>query len=148
MQSSQGGTIKWLVSALNIARAEKSASKMISADVNEKTIDHVMAGVEAVTGRRSTHQWLESFRRFDRNYLKKWLISEDAEDLLALRMQKITLDEHYARLYGPAVMIHQQQAAENEEHRQVRSIRILGEFDFLTDQGRKNEKEEKIDQKN
>lgn len=32
---------------------------------------------------------------------------KDAEDLLTLRFQRITLDEHYARLYGPTVMVHQ-----------------------------------------
>jgi len=30
---------------------------------------------------------LETFRRFDNYYLKKWLVSQDAEDIMALRMQ-------------------------------------------------------------
>ncbi len=34
---------------------------------------------------------------------------------MALRFQRITLDDHYARLYGPAVMIHQQAEEEGEK---------------------------------
>ncbi len=49
----QGGTIKFLVGWLGIARKEKDGPKMISTDVNLKTIDHVMAGVESVIGKVS-----------------------------------------------------------------------------------------------
>ncbi len=50
----QGGTIKFMVGWLNIDKKEK-AVKMISTDVNEKTIDHVMAGVESVIGKLSRY---------------------------------------------------------------------------------------------
>ncbi len=49
---------------------------------------------------------MEKVRNFDHRYVKKNLIRKDAEDLLALRARKITLDEHYARLYGPSIMAH------------------------------------------
>lgn len=102
----QGGTIKHLVSWLNIQRKQKQV-KMISTDVNEKTIDHLMAGVESVVGTLSKYTMLEFIRKFDNTYIKKLLIRSDAEDMLALRLQRISLDEHYARLYGPTVMVAQ-----------------------------------------
>jgi hypothetical protein len=49
-------------------------------------------------------------RNLDRKYAKKYLIREGAEDLMALRCKRITLDEHYARLYGPTMMVHQDMA--------------------------------------
>lgn len=101
----QGGTIKLLVSKLKITR-KTEGDKGISTEVNMKTIDHVMAGIESVTGKHSRYYVMELIRTFDKNYTKKWLIRKDAEDLLTLKFQKITLDEHYARLYGPAVLVH------------------------------------------
>ncbi len=50
----QGGTIKFLVGWLRIDK-KKKVVKMISTDVNEKTIDHVMAGVESVIGKVSRY---------------------------------------------------------------------------------------------
>ena len=102
----QGGTIKILVRKLNIAR-KTTGAKMISTDVNEKTIEHVMAGIESIIGRHSRRRLFQKFRDFDNNYTKPLLIRKDAEDIMALRFQRISLDEHYARLYGPAVMIHE-----------------------------------------
>eukprot|EP00095_Tigriopus_kingsejongensis_P008991 maker-scaffold783_size97670-snap-gene-0.22 protein:Tk08991 transcript:maker-scaffold783_size97670-snap-gene-0.22-mRNA-1 annotation:"hypothetical protein DAPPUDRAFT_314297" len=101
----QGGTIKFLVSKLKIAKNSKG-TKMISTDVNLRTIDHVMAGVESVLGKHSGHSILEAVRTFDQNYTKKLLVRKDAEDIMALRFERITLDEHCARLYGPTVMVH------------------------------------------
>ncbi len=103
----QGGTIKLLVSMLKISRKQDGTKKLISTDVNVKTVDHAMAGVEAITGKHSRHTFYERIRRFDAKYTKKWLIREDAEDLMALRMQRITLDDHFARLYGPTVLAHE-----------------------------------------
>ena len=37
-------------------------------------------------------------------FIKKYLIRDDAENSLALRLQKVTIDDHMARLYGPAVV--------------------------------------------
>ncbi len=48
----QGGTIKFLVGKLKITRKSNEA-KTVSKDVNLKTIDHVMAGIESVTGHSS-----------------------------------------------------------------------------------------------
>lgn len=103
----QGGTIKFLVGKLKIAKKDAKGPKMISTDVNLRTIDHVMAGVESIIGKHSSHSLLELVRTFDNDYTKKFLVRKDAEDILALRFERISLDDHCARLYGPTVVIHQ-----------------------------------------
>lgn len=102
----QGSSIKFVVSKLKIQKKTTEA-KLLSHDVNEKMIDFVMAGVASVVGTMSRHTVLEAIVQFDSNYVKRWLIADRAVDKLALRMQKISLAEHYARLYGPAVLVHQ-----------------------------------------
>ena len=102
----QGGSIKFLVSKFKITKKMKEIP-MISEDVNMKTIDYVMAGVESVTGHLSRYSVMEKLRIFDRKYLKRLLVKENAVDMLALRLQDITIDEHYARLYGPTMIVHE-----------------------------------------
>ena len=50
---------------------------------------------------------MSKIRSFDEKYIKKFLIREGAENLLALRMQKITVEDHMSRLYGPTVVAHE-----------------------------------------
>ena len=50
---------------------------------------------------------MSKIRSFDEKYVKKFLIREGAENLLALRMQKITVEDHMSRLYGPTVVAHE-----------------------------------------
>ena len=76
-------------------------------DVNLKMIDNVMAGVESVMGRLSRYSMMEKFRNFDKKYIKRVLLNKDADDYLSLRLQEITIDEHYARLYMPAMIMHE-----------------------------------------
>lgn len=111
----QGGSIKFLVSKLKITKNVKEAP-MISEDVNEKTIDYVMAGVESVTGHLSRYSVMEKLRNFDRKYLKRLLVKENAVDVLALRLQDITIDEHYARLYGPTMIVHEKMQQRSIHH--------------------------------
>jgi len=98
----QGSTIKWLVGKLEI-KTKGASVKLISNDVNQKTVDNLMAGVEAVTGGVQKHIMLEKIRKFDHDYIQKLLVREDAQDILTLRLQKISMDDHNARLYGPTV---------------------------------------------
>jgi hypothetical protein len=103
-----GGTIKLLVNKLGIQKEDVNEQKLINKDVNEKMIDHLMAGVESVVGRRmSRYRILDLFTKFDTSFTKKILIRSNAEDPLTLKFQKISLDEHYARLYGPAMLVAQ-----------------------------------------
>ena len=51
-------------------------------DINIKTIDHVMAGVESVIGRMSKYSMMEKFRTFDKKYIKRFLLKKDAGRLV------------------------------------------------------------------
>ena len=66
-----------------------------------------MAGIESILGGVHGHVFLETMRKFDDKYTKKILIHKKAEHDMTLRFQQIALDEHYARLYGPSVLVHQ-----------------------------------------
>ena len=63
----QGGTIKLLVSKLRIARKSEEENS-ISKDINEMTLDHVLSGVQSVTGIKSQHLTMEKIRSFDERY--------------------------------------------------------------------------------
>lgn len=91
--------------------------KLISREINEKTIDHVMAGIESIIGKKSQFFVIEWIRNFDVNHTKKWLVRKDAEDPLTMKFERWTLDEHFARLYGPTVMM-SQRVTESQSKRQ------------------------------
>ena len=63
----QGGTIKFLVSKLRIARKSEEENS-ISKDINEMTLDHVLSGVQSVTGIKSQHLTMEKIRSLDERY--------------------------------------------------------------------------------
>ena len=70
-------------------------------------VDHVMSGVASVVGEFSKLMLKEKARQWDANHMKKWLIREDAMDLMTLKYEEISIDEHYARLYGPRILVHE-----------------------------------------
>ncbi len=108
----QGSTIKLLVKKLDIAlKNEKSQKRFIISDVNRKVAEHLMQGLESITGNLTISSYLTIVESFDNRFVKRLLLSKNANDRMALRLQKITLDEHFARLYGPAVLIAQDQVA-------------------------------------
>ena len=80
-----------------------SKEKLISNDVNEKTIDHLMSGVEAVTGGLHHHMLMDKIRKFDQDYIQTWLVEADVIDKMTLRLHAITMEDHYTRLYGPTI---------------------------------------------
>ena len=67
----QGGTIKFLVSKLRIARKSEEGKSM-SKDINEITLDHVMSGVQSVTGIHSQHLVMEKIKSFDERFLLEY----------------------------------------------------------------------------
>ena len=47
----QGGTIKFLVNLLNIDK-KKDEVRLISEEVNDTVIEHIMSGVDVISGKR------------------------------------------------------------------------------------------------
>jgi hypothetical protein len=96
-----GGTIKAIVNILGIEKQDTGTQKKICENVNEKCIDHVMAGVETVVGRKvSNYRVLNWIIQFEDKFVKKLLVNKDAEHTFLRTLEKLSLDEHYARLYG------------------------------------------------
>ena len=60
----------------------------------------------------SRYRILNFITNLDRVVLKRILIKKDAEDPLTLKLQKISLDEHFARLYGPTMLVTQNKVQE------------------------------------
>ena len=96
----QGGTIKLLVEKLHIEK-EKENVRLISDDVNLKTIDLLMSGVGAILGRIHYNELLENFQLFDKKYIKKWLVRDNVLDPMTKHFNQIAIQEHYTRLYHP-----------------------------------------------
>ena len=64
-----------------------------------------MSGVESVATcemHRNKAQLL--FAKYDEKYIQKWVLHDEAVDLMVLKVQKFAMEDHYARLYGPRVM--------------------------------------------
>lgn len=48
----QGSTIKFLVNLLNIDKIKEGEQKLISEEVNDSVIEHIMSGVDVISGKR------------------------------------------------------------------------------------------------
>ena len=72
----QGGTIKFFVSKLRIARKSEEAKSM-SKDIGDLTMDHVISGIESVTGLHSQHFVIGKITNFDERFIKKYLIRDE-----------------------------------------------------------------------
>ena len=64
-----------------------------------------MSGVESVaTCEMHRNKAQKLFANFDEKYIQKWVLHDEAVDLMVLKVQKFAMEDHYARLYGPRVM--------------------------------------------
>ncbi|GIY33028.1 hypothetical protein CDAR_514871 [Caerostris darwini] len=100
----QGATIKPLVGLLKIRRQATKNTSMFT-EVNTKLLDHVMAGVEEVTGDHGGNYWKQLMFYYNSKYLKKWLQCKSTESNLTRVYTKMMLEDHFAHLYGPAAAI-------------------------------------------
>jgi len=132
-----GGTIKAIVNILGIEKQETGTQK-ISENVNEKCIDHVMAGVETVVGRKvSNYRVLNWIIRFEDKFVKKLLVNKDAEHTFLRTLEKLSLDEHYARLYGPTMAVTQDQIQELLANHEAEKEPVQRTRSSMPDPGRK-----------
>ncbi|GFT35683.1 hypothetical protein NPIL_166501, partial [Nephila pilipes] len=100
----QGATIKPLVKLLKIRRQTVKNTSMFT-EVNTKLLDHVMAGVEEVTGDHGGNYWKQLLFYYNSKYLKKWLQCKSTESNLTRVYTRMMLEDHFAHLYGPAAAI-------------------------------------------
>ena len=105
-----GSTVKPLVDLLKIDKyEEKTLGKgKISNDVHGKNIDHVMSGINSIVGKKiSTNKFWNTIRQFDQKFIRKYLVLDTGEHPWEIKMEKISLNDHYTRLYGPDLMVKQ-----------------------------------------
>ncbi|KAK3849232.1 hypothetical protein Pcinc_044001 [Petrolisthes cinctipes] len=100
----QGTTIKPLVSLLQIQRASHGR-KNLGEEINNTTMDHIMAGVEEILGQHGDFYLRELLVHYNDKYLRKWFLRPTVESKLKRLFEKIAISEHYAHLYGPVAMI-------------------------------------------
>lgn len=100
----QGTTIKPLVGLLQI-RKHSSGKKNLSEEINDTTMDHIMAGVEEILGQHGDFYLRELLIYYNDRYLRKWFLRSTCESKLTRLFEKIAISEHYAHLYGPVAMI-------------------------------------------
>ena len=101
----QGGTIKWLVNKLKIEKESDSASLMEV--TNNRLFDHIMSGIESVSGKCGHHYCQDIFLWLDETYLKKIFCAPEAEterDMLSLLSSLPSLTDHYLYLYCPELV--------------------------------------------
>ncbi|MGH0143856.1 UNVERIFIED_CONTAM: hypothetical protein FKN15_041539 [Acipenser sinensis] len=74
----QGMTIKPLVELLEVKKTRK-APPTVSEEIHCRFLDHILAGVEDISGHWGQHYWKDKFLYFNKKYLKTFLIRGDKQ---------------------------------------------------------------------
>ncbi|XP_067949072.1 Na(+)/H(+) exchanger beta-like [Watersipora subatra] len=106
----QGGTIKPLVTLLDIRTKEKQEQLMLFDELNANITDHVMAGIEEIIGNHGRFFFYDWFIHLDDKYIKHILQRNPMrkDEKIMKLYEKIALKQHFATLRGT-------EAAENFE---------------------------------
>ncbi|CAF1162501.1 unnamed protein product [Rotaria magnacalcarata] len=81
----QGTTLGPLVKLLNVRRKQIEEPTM-SATLTNRMMDHVMTCLEDIAGITGANSLRNKYNKFDQNYMKKWLLREQPEEKLDLRL--------------------------------------------------------------
>ncbi|KAG1672168.1 Sodium/hydrogen exchanger 2 [Nymphon striatum] len=101
----QGITIKPLVNLLRIKKSNDEKTTLFD-EINYKLIDHVMAGIEEISGSLGDFYIKALFHHYNNKYIKPYLIrSVSVSGNLNKLYEKVTLADHFANLYGPAICL-------------------------------------------
>ncbi|XP_055076758.1 sodium/hydrogen exchanger 1b isoform X2 [Misgurnus anguillicaudatus] len=69
----QGMTIRPLVDLLAVKKKKQSKSS-INEEIHTQFLEHLLTGIESVCGHYGHHHWRDKINRFNKHYLKRWLI--------------------------------------------------------------------------
>ncbi|CAF0976003.1 unnamed protein product [Didymodactylos carnosus] len=81
----QGTTLGRLVKLLNV-RQKQNEEPTMSATLTNRLMDHVMTCLESVSGVTGTNSLRDKFHKIDHNYFKKWLLREQPQEKLDIRL--------------------------------------------------------------
>ncbi|KAL7382348.1 hypothetical protein ABVT39_020896 [Epinephelus coioides] len=70
----QGMTIRPLVELLAVKRKKESKGS-INEEIHTQFLDHLLTGIEDICGHYGHHHWKDKLNRFNKAYVKKWLIA-------------------------------------------------------------------------
>ncbi|XP_062343292.1 Na(+)/H(+) exchanger beta-like [Osmerus eperlanus] len=70
----QGMTIRPLVDLLAVKK-KKESRRSINEEIHSQFLDHLLTGIEEVCGHYGHHHWKDKLNRFNKTYVKKWLIA-------------------------------------------------------------------------
>ena len=95
----QGSTIKFIV------KERKSyANVTLTEEINKKVFEHVMCGIEIISGKRGHFYAQNLFQHYDKKYLKKLFCVKDYDRNMKKIYEEISLGDHFLRLYGPSII--------------------------------------------
>lgn len=69
----QGMTIRPLVELLAVKKKKESKGS-INEEIHTQFLDHLLTGIEDICGHYGHHHWKDKLNRFNKAYVKKWLI--------------------------------------------------------------------------
>ncbi|CAF0803356.1 unnamed protein product [Adineta ricciae] len=81
----QGTTLGPLVELLNVRRKQMEEPTM-SATLTNRMMDHIMTCLEDIAGINGANSLRNKYNKFDHNYMKKWLLREQPQEKLDLRL--------------------------------------------------------------
>ncbi|XP_014895218.1 sodium/hydrogen exchanger 1b [Poecilia latipinna] len=70
----QGMTIRPLVELLAVKK-KKESKPSINEEIHTQFLDHLLTGIEDICGHYGHHHWKDKLNRFNKTYVKKWLIA-------------------------------------------------------------------------
>ncbi|KAE8282265.1 Na(+)/H(+) exchanger beta Beta-NHE Na(+)/H(+) antiporter [Larimichthys crocea] len=70
----QGMTIRPLVELLAVKRKKENKGS-INEEIHTQFLDHLLTGIECICGHYGHHHWKDKLNRFNKAYVKKWLIA-------------------------------------------------------------------------
>jgi len=99
----QGATIKPLVNLLKIDK-KKDEQKTLNEELNDNVLDHIMAGIEVISGRQGQAYILSLVEYYDETYLSKWFCRPNVDSEMTRLYEKLCLTDHLVNLYGPVAI--------------------------------------------
>ncbi|XP_036433763.1 LOW QUALITY PROTEIN: Na(+)/H(+) exchanger beta-like [Colossoma macropomum] len=70
----QGMTIRPLVDLLAVKK-KKQTKSTINEEIHTQVLEHLLVGIEGVCGHYGHHHWRDKLDRFNKDYLRRWLIA-------------------------------------------------------------------------
>lgn len=70
----QGMTIRPLVELLAVKKKKESKGS-INEEIHTQFLDHLLTGIEDICGHYGHHHWKDKLNRFNKAYVKRWLIA-------------------------------------------------------------------------